>query len=170
MGDLVRNAREFAKERHSGQVRKYTGEPYFNHLAEVASIVRDYHNDEYMEAAAYLHDVVEDTETTIGAVESRFGDIVAGYVNGLTDVSKPNDGNRKIRKAMDREHIWAQDDKTQIIKCADLISNTSSITQYDPDFAKVYLEEKRLLLEGMRESVNKHPIWKRAFDLIERPE
>lgn len=163
---LVIRAREFAKERHSGQVRKYTGEPYFNHLLEVVNIVRDYHNDRYMEAAAYLHDVVEDTDTTIGAVESRFGDIVAGYVNGLTDVSNPNDGNRKIRKAMDRDHLWAQDDKTQIIKCADLISNTSSITQYDPDFAKVYLEEKKLLLDGMRDRVKKHPIWIRAVDTI----
>lgn len=105
MGDTVENAIELAKNAHEGQVRKYTGEPYFNHLEEVANIVSEYTDDESMIAAAYLHDVVEDTDTTIGAVKSRFGDIVAGYVNGLTDISKPSDGNRKTRKKMDREHL-----------------------------------------------------------------
>lgn len=167
MTSIIKRAAGFARKVHVGQVRKYIGESYFNHVQEVASLVRDYHEDYYMIAAAYLHDVVEDTPVTNEEIRSRFGDIVAGYVSGLTDVSKPEDGNRAARKKIDREHTWSQPFKTQVIKCADLVSNSSTILIYDPSFAKVYLEEKRLLLDGMKSETKKHPLWKRAFEFIE---
>jgi len=67
----------------------------------------------------------------------------------LTDVSKPEDGNRAVRKARDREHTAAAPAEAQTIKLADLISNSRSIMAHDPAFAKTYLEEKRLLLAVM---------------------
>ena len=76
-----------------------------------------------------------------------FGIDIATMVNWLTDVSRPEDGNRARRKAIDREHTARAPAEVQTIKLADLISNSRSIMQHDPEFARVYLEEKRLLLE-----------------------
>jgi hypothetical protein len=78
-----------------------------------------------------------------------FGIDIATLVGWLTDVSKPENGNRTVRKAIDRAHSAEAPAEAQTIKLADLISNSKSIMQYDPGFAKTYLEEKRLLLEVM---------------------
>jgi hypothetical protein len=67
-------------------------------------------------------------------------------------VSKPTDGNRATRKAIDREHSISAPPAAQTVKVADLISNTKSITEYDPNFANVYINEKALLLEGLKKA------------------
>jgi (p)ppGpp synthase/HD superfamily hydrolase len=148
---MVERARVFATAAHAavGQVRKYTFEPYIVHPAEVASIVRSVPHTDEMVAAAWLHDTVEDTDVTIEDVRAEFGDKVAELVGWLTDVSRPEDGNRAVRKAMDREHSAAAPAEAQTVKLADLIANTRSIMKHDVAFAKTYLEEKRLLLEVM---------------------
>ena len=102
-----------------------------------------------MIAAAWLHDVVEDTGVTLELVRAEFGDKVADLVGWLTDVSRPDHGNRAARKAVDRAHSAAAPAEAQTVKYADLISNTKSILKHDPEFAKTYLEEKRLLLDVM---------------------
>jgi (p)ppGpp synthase/HD superfamily hydrolase len=102
-----------------------------------------------MVAAAWLHDVVEDTGVTIETIRAEFGTEVAELVGWLTDVSKPEDGNRATRKAVDRAHTAEAPAEAQTIKLADLISNSKSIMEHDPAFAKTYLEEKRLLLAVM---------------------
>ena len=147
--DMVEKARVFATAAHAavGQVRKYTGEPYIVHPFEVAMMVRQVGGTPEMVAAAFLHDTVEDTDVNMETIEREFGPEVAEIVFFLTDVSRPEHGNRATRKAMDRAHIAKADARAQTIKLADLISNCSSIVKYDPEFAKVYLEEKRLLLE-----------------------
>ena len=154
---LVEHARMFAHGAHFavGQLRKYTNEPYIVHPAEVASIVATVPDaTEEMLAAAWLHDVVEDTGVTLDQVHLLFGADVAKLVFWLTDVSKPEDGNRAARKAIDRAHIAAAPAAAQTVKLADLISNTKSIMAHDEKFAKVYLEEKKLLLEVMTKA---HP-------------
>jgi (p)ppGpp synthase/HD superfamily hydrolase len=133
-----------------GQKRKYTFEPYIVHPAEVAKIVAGVPGaTPDMVAAAWLHDVVEDTGCTFTDIHMGFGIDIATLVQWLTDVSKPEDGNRAARKAIDRAHSAQAPAEAQTIKLADLISNSRSIVQHDPEFAKVYLEEKRLLLEVM---------------------
>jgi len=148
--DIVRKAQVYAMAAHASvkQVRKYTGEPYIVHPAEVASIVASVPGSTPdMVAAAWLHDVVEDTGCTFTDVHMAFGIDIATLVGWLTDVSKPEDGNRATRKAMDRAHTAEAPAEAQTIKLADLISNSRSIMAHDPEFARVYLEEKRLLLE-----------------------
>lgn len=149
MMNTVERAKVFATAAHAavGQTRKYTGEPYVVHPIEVASLVESVGGTEAMVAAALLHDVLEDTGVTVDVLEEQFGSEVADLVLWLTDVSKPGDGNRSTRKALDRQHSAAAPAAAQTIKVADLISNTRSIVAHDPGFAKVYLEEKRLLLE-----------------------
>ena len=147
--DVVEKARVFATAAHAavGQLRKYANEPYIVHPFEVAMTVKQVGGTPAMIAAAYLHDTVEDTGVTLEMIEREFGLEIRDMVFYLTDVSRPEMGNRAKRKAIDREHIAKADAKAQTIKLADIISNCSSIVKYDPEFAKVYLEEKRLLLE-----------------------
>lgn len=148
--DIVRKAQVYAMAAHAavGQRRKYTNEPYIVHPAEVASIVASVPGSTPdMVAAAWLHDVVEDTGCTFTDIHMAFGIDIATLVGWLTDVSRPEDGNRATRKAMDRAHTAEAPAEAQTIKLADLISNSRSIMQHDPEFARVYLEEKRLLLE-----------------------
>lgn len=144
--DLIRKARAFAARAHDGQLRKYTNEPYIVHPISVAEIVKIVPHTPEMVAAALLHDTVEDTDTTLLEILDEFGPTVARYVDGLTDVSRKSDGNRAARKAIDRAYLSRQPPEVKTIKLADLIDNTKTITLYDPGFAKVYLEEKRLLL------------------------
>ena len=148
---LVERARVFATAAHTAvaQLRKYTHEPYIVHPAEVASIVERAGGPPEMIAAAWLHDTVEDTGVTIEVVRAEFGREVAELVGWLTDVSRPEQGNRAIRKAIDRAHSASAPAEAQTIKLADLISNTRSIMAHDEKFARTYLEEKRLLLEVM---------------------
>ena len=144
----IRRAELFAAAAHTavGQFRKYTGEPYYVHPREVAAIVQSAGGDDAQVMAAHLHDVVEDTHITIEQIQFFFGDDVAALVEDLTDVSLPVDGNRADRIAIDREHTAQASLRAKMIKLADVISNTRSIVEHDQKFAKVYLEEMRLLL------------------------
>ncbi len=167
---LYDRALTYATEMHTGQVRKYTGEPYIMHPLEVVHILKrhGFDNDRIL-SAAILHDVVEDTPATFKDIFSKFGSTVFEYVFWLTDASKPEDGNRIMRKMIDRIHIAGCPHKeVKVIKCADLISNTGSIVQHDPGFAKVYLGEKRTLLKepGMRR-ISGDPIYREALELSE---
>ena len=138
---------KFATAAHGDQRRKYTNDPYINHPIAVAEIVETVPHTPEMIAAALLHDVVEDTDVTIEQVEAKFGYKVAELVGWLTDISRPEDGNRKTRKALDRDHSANAPAEAQTIKLADLIHNTISIAEHDPNFWKVYREEKIELLK-----------------------
>ena len=147
--DIIEKARVFATAAHgaAAQLRKYTMEPYIVHPREVASIVAQHGGSDTQIAAAWLHDVVEDTGVTIEVIREEFGTEVADLVGWLTDVSRPEQGNRATRKAIDRAHSAMAPAEAQTVKLADLISNCTSIREHDENFAKTYFEEKRLLLE-----------------------
>lgn len=140
----VHHAMLFAREAHAQQLRKYTGNPYADHLAEVAGIVATVDRSEITIAVAWLHDTVEDTGVTVDLIAERFGHAVALGVGYLSDLET---GNRAVRKAASRARLATAPSWVQTIKCADLISNTSSIVKHDPAFAVTYLAEKRALLE-----------------------
>lgn len=146
------DAMTFARKVHVNQQRKYTGNPYADHLAEVAGIVATVAGEftgasrEQAIAVCWLHDCIEDQGVTQGELYDQFGGTVAYGVLMLSDLEP---GNRAERKAASRERLAASEPWVQTIKCADLISNTSSIVRHDPTFARTYLEEKRLLLDVM---------------------
>jgi (p)ppGpp synthase/HD superfamily hydrolase len=145
MTTLVTRAAEFARTAHAGQVRRYTGEPYFNHAAAVAHLVAASGADEATIAAAFLHDTLEDTATTFNELLAAFGLEVATLVLEVTDVA--SHGDRAARAALARAHLAKASARAKTIKLADVIDNTGSIAERDPEFAKVYLAEKRALLE-----------------------
>lgn len=157
MTTITEHAKAFAMKAHAGQVRKYTGEPYFTHLEEVAEILRGSVRGsvasencsigdaksvvrfDVMAAAAYLHDTLEDCEVTCDELAQEFGTIVASYVWLLSDINQT--GNRASRKLQTRLRLYGAGEDVQNIKCADIISNASSIIKHDPKFAKVYVNE-----------------------------
>ena len=136
-----------------GQVRKYTGEPYVTHPIRVMNLVSTVVQDERVLAAALLHDVIEDTHITKEDIQKAFGVEVADMVVALSDPPKVEGGpNRKARKAQDRVRLSQAPADVQTVKVADMIDNTESIVAHDPKFAKLYLEEKRLLLEVLTDA------------------
>ncbi len=83
----VRRAYEFANDQHSEVVRK-SGEPYISHPIAVAIILAEMQLDPDALAAALLHDVIEDTETTFEDIESVFGETVAKLVDGVSKLGQ----------------------------------------------------------------------------------
>jgi (p)ppGpp synthase/HD superfamily hydrolase len=148
--DRAYEAMMFAREVHRDQVRRYTGNPYVDHLAEVCGIAMSvgWHNahihPDTLMAVCWLHDCIEDQGVEPDEIQRQFGDDVALGVTTLSDLEV---GNRAERKAASRDRLAKAPGWVQTIKVADLISNTSSIVQHDPKFAVTYLEEKRLLLD-----------------------
>jgi hypothetical protein len=149
MSELVLNAAAFASQAHRriNQLRRYSGQPYEVHLKSVAGLVESVIDDPEMIAAAWLHDVVEDTPATVEDVERAFGPAVAALVMELTDVSRPGHGNRGARVKIYREHLASSSERAKTIKLADLIDNCRDIVRHDPRFAPVYLAEMAALLD-----------------------
>jgi (p)ppGpp synthase/HD superfamily hydrolase len=150
---LIDDARMFAVAAHAaiGQKRKYTGEDYITHPDAVVKILRRHVPTVTapMLAAAWLHDVLEDTQVTFETIRFEFGEEVAGYVLGLSHASKPEDGNRETRKMIDAKFLEIQCAEVQTIKVADLMHNTISIVHHDKGFAQTYIPEKMTLLKLM---------------------
>lgn len=162
--NLEQQAKEFATAAHFGQTRKYTGVAYITHPESVVSILKEVEHTEEMIAAGWLHDVIEDCGVSRKTILEQFGWSVFALVDDLTDVSKPSDGSRKIRKQLDLEHLSTAHPSAKTIKLADILDNTSSILKYDPEFAKVYLPEKRASMEVLKEG---NPVlWKRADKFV----
>lgn len=162
--DLVRGAMHFAWDRHKGQVRKYTGEPYFFHCSRVAQLVDLSGGSQESIAAAFLHDTIEDTNTTYEELVGTFGVVVADMVLDLSDVSKPSDGNRAERKKLDRIAYIFASPKVKTIKLADMIDNSLCILKHDKKFAEIYLPEKALLLNYL--VGGSEELFKRAQDIL----
>jgi len=163
---LLDRAIEYATEKHKTQRRKYMSMNYITHPLTVMEIVRanvPCHTPDML-CAAVLHDVVEDTNATIDDIDKIFGSDIANHVYYLTDISKPTDGNRRIRKEIDLNHISAGGFEVHTIKLADLIDNSMSILLFDRNFAKVYINEKERLIKVL---VNGYaPLHKIAQEII----
>jgi len=169
--DLLDMAICFCRAGHAAaaQKRKYTGEDYYHHPEEVALLVHDTlleKSTDVMIAAALCHDLVEDTGITLEFIELNLGKDVAELVEMLTDISKPEDGNRAQRKEIDRQHTAKASPAAKTIKLADLISNSKSILEHDKDFARVYIKEKELLLEVLTEG--DPTLYAQAKDIVEK--
>ncbi len=152
MLSLEERARRYAAKAHAAcdQRRKYTLEPYIVHPAAVVELVRSVCSVEEMLAAAWLHDTVEDTGTTLIDIQEHFGPDVATLVAMVTNPELPSGTNRMNRKRAHFLHTASASSDAQTIKLADIIDNTREILRYDPHFARVYLIEKRIQLAGLQ--------------------
>lgn len=162
-------AKAFATRHHaavgrSGQLRKYTGESYLVHPQEVANIVRSIEHTSAMISAAWSHELLEDTGATADEIRHELGSDVLDLVRMLTKISKPQDGNRAKRVAIDRDHFGRASADGKSIKLADNLSNTRTIVDRDPAFAAVYLPEKLREVEVLRGG--DQTLWQRAYDQV----
>ncbi len=159
----------FAIFAHSGQERKYTGDPYIHHPIAVAKIIKDLGMHEDYQCAALLHDVVEDTNVTNQTIEQEFGIIVAKIVEQLTDVytheAYPNIA-RKERKMLECYRLSKVSGNAKTIKLADIIDNTPSIVANDPAFSKIYIPENEELLQAL--SGGDHFLMAQAVQVIKK--
>lgn len=163
MTDRIMLARDTAADFHRHQKRRYTDEPYLNHLENVATLVQEHGGSENDIIVAILHDSVEDTPMTFTLLQKLFGDDVATGVWWLTDTHRDL-GNRNTRKLLDRTRLAAAPPNIQSIKLCDLIDNTSTIMKHDPEFGERYLGEKLQLLHIMNRGNNR--LWERTHNLI----
>lgn len=149
---LIQMAKRFAIYHHNRikHKRRYTGEPYWHHCQEVAKFIEVHGGTAEQVAAAWLHDVVEDTGVKMQTIYRWFGWTIGHLVEGLTDVSKPSDGNRATRKEIDRQHTANQVRAVRFIKLADVVSNARSIVVHDKDFAVVFISEIEKLLPALK--------------------
>lgn len=159
--DFTQKARRFAELAHGlvlngqgelGQRRKGSNEPYTKHLSEVAKLVAENGGDEAQVAAAWLHDVVEDTPIPLSHVRTVFGSDVAQLVQELTDqFTKQNYPglNRHQRKAKEVERLSKISDRAKTIKYADFVSNLESVSVLGPNFGEVYTREVAEALKSM---------------------
>jgi (p)ppGpp synthase/HD superfamily hydrolase len=149
--NAIEYAIEFAGKKHSdvNQVRKWSGLPYITHPIAVSNILKAH--VEWISSteliAAILHDTVEDTNTTFDEIDALFGKEVRDLVWWLTDVAKPEDGNRATRMAINREHIRNAPESAQTIKAADCIHNLQNCVKLSGCFAFKYIPEKRATFE-----------------------
>src|SRR5258705_13183274 len=120
---LVSEAAEPAARRHNGMARKGRGnEPYINHLAEVANLLSAVTDgaDAELVAAGWLHDTIEDTETTREELAEKFSEHVASLVAEVTDDMNLPKPERRQRQIADAPH---KSPDAKLIKIADKVSN-----------------------------------------------
>ncbi|HEX6601358.1 MAG TPA: HD domain-containing protein [Solirubrobacterales bacterium] len=123
---LVRNALEQARADHAGQVRNGSGGmPYIEHPVTVAARLDEHGYRDEVLAAALLHDVVEDSETSLDELREKFGEEVAGMVGALTD-DESIDSYRE-RKAEHRERVSATSTEALAIYAADKLTNAITL-------------------------------------------
>jgi GTP diphosphokinase / guanosine-3',5'-bis(diphosphate) 3'-diphosphatase len=136
--ELLRRAYVFSAKEHKGQVR-YSGEPYLIHPLEVADILADMRLDVVAIASGLLHDVVEDTLTSIDRIQEVFGPEVAHVVEGVTKLSAIPFSSVEERQAENlRRMLLAMVDDIRVImvKLADRLHNMRTLYHMP--------EEKRL--------------------------
>jgi (p)ppGpp synthase/HD superfamily hydrolase len=163
------DAQVFSIAAHSavGQFRKHSLLPYYTHPEKVANLLylaKD--TTEEMFIAAYLHDVVEDTEVTIHTIRSLFGDKVAYLVEGLTKDVYPSGTKRSMKFKAEVQRIKRYSPEVKTIKIADSIDNMRDYIAQDPTYARnIYLPEKRILLDkALKEGDT--TLWLMADNLI----
>lgn len=167
MDTTLKHIQDFATKFHDGQLRKYTGEDYVTHVIEVARLVKENDGTFEMQAAALMHDLLEDTDLIANEISTFLleltkkpnvfmtveqADDIVELVIELTDTytHEAYPGlNRKTRKAMEANRLSKASTEAKFIKFYDMVDNTKSIVEHDPKFAEVYLVEKQHLLDVM---------------------
>ncbi|HLW53102.1 MAG TPA: HD domain-containing protein [Candidatus Angelobacter sp.] len=128
----ILDAASFAAEKHAAQRRKgHAGEPYINHLIEVAALITSSGEalDTELVMAGFLHDTIEDTGVTAQELEQRFGkDVTALVVEATDDKSLP----KQTRKNLQIETAPHKSPRAQVLKLADKISNLRSLLSSPP--------------------------------------
>ena len=143
--DMIEKAYNLANDAHKGVCRR-SGEPYICHPLAVARLVLDLGMDSESIAAALLHDVVEDTPTTLDDLTAQFGSEVAQMVDGVTKLNRIPIFDKEQQQAENVRKIllaMSHDIRVMIIKLADRIHNMRTLKFLPPE------KQRRIALETM---------------------
>jgi GTP pyrophosphokinase len=164
----VRQALQYATQAHAGQTRS-GGDPYISHPVRVANIIKQYkqsHNIDALIAAAYLHDTIEDTDTTHEALHDLFGGLVASLVLELTSDLE------QIKKVGKKEYLakkMAHDMSSYglVIKLADRLDNVKDIaTAKSPEWRARYKAETEHIMDYLEKNRVLSGTHKKLIELI----
>ncbi len=141
---LVGRAYDYARNAHKDQKRK-NGEPFFSHCLAAAESVAEWGLDETTIAAALLHDVVEDTPSTLSAIKEKFGEDVAFLVDGVTKIGQVRYRGIEAKVENLRKFILylSKDIRVILVKLADRLHNMKTLYALPPQ------KQKRIALETM---------------------
>lgn len=135
-------AQAFALERHG--VQDHGSLKIGDHLTDVANNARKHYDPhvniceaEDIVSAAWLHDVVEDTQTTVPEIEESFGSSVANLVNLLTDKS----GRNRLERHLRTYHAIRTDPDATLIKLCDRRHNQERSINHGEHWLVMYLNE-----------------------------
>jgi len=180
--ERVREAFDYAEVAHKGQKRQ-SGEAYITHPVAVADILADLHLDGPTLTAAILHDVVEDTPSSMAEVEQRFGKEVAELVDGVTKLDQVQFKSRKEAQAESfRKMILAmvRDIRVIMVKLADRTHNMRTIAAMPPEKRRSVAREtleiyapiaNRLGIHSIKlelEEMGFHTLYPQRYRIIER--
>ena len=161
---LITKAAHLAAQVHAQQRRKgKAAEPYFNHLADVSSVLARHGADAALIAAGYLHDAIEDQGVPPDLIRREFGDDVLKLVVEVTDDKSLPKGRRK---ALQIEHAASMSRRGQMLKIADKLSNLTALLESPPSDWSIqrrreYADWALLVVNGCRTG---HPQMAVEFD------
>ncbi len=141
---LVEKAYNFAKKAHEGQ-KRYSGDPYFVHVAETGKALADMDMSATTVAAGLLHDTIEDTDTTAEDIQKEFGDEILHLVEGVTKLGhvRYHGLQRHAESLRKLFAATAQDVRVMIIKLMDRLHNARTL-EYVPEHKR-----QRIALETL---------------------
>ncbi|MEM6667324.1 MAG: HD domain-containing protein, partial [Pseudomonadota bacterium] len=133
--ERLSRAYEFARQHHGEQKRK-SGDPYYFHPVAVAGLLTQVRLDEVSVIAGLLHDVVEDTDITLGQVETEFGRNVRELVDGVTKLTRLEYRSEETKQAENfQKFILAtvDDIRVLLVKLADRLHNMRTLSHLRED-------------------------------------
>ena len=141
---LIEKAYTFAKTAHGGQKRK-SGEPYFIHVFSTAKNLANLGMSPTVIASGFLHDVLEDTETTEEELTKEFGKEIVSLVKGVTKLGtvKYKGVERNVENLIKFFVSMSEDLRVLVIKLADRLHNIETLEHVRPD------KQKRIALETL---------------------
>ena len=164
---LIKKAYDYASEMHTGTVRK-SGEPYIHHPINVAYILTQITADAETICAALLHDVVEDTDTSIEEIETMFSKEIALLVDGVTKINKINFSTENDALIAYHRKIFvglSEDVRVIILKLADRLHNMRTLWALSEEKQKENAKETLEILTPIAHRLGIHKIKSELEDL-----
>ena len=177
--NVIQEAKDFATKAHEGQfLKNASAHSFITHPERVVRLVTDAGGTSEEIAAAWLHDVVEDTKVTIEEIKKLFGREIAELVDGLTDPDHFSEHPHRIRKAWQAERVGDKGLGVKKVKLADQTVNTEMMgfdppVGWDPLQRLEYVEGARLIslkCKGISSALDKNfeKIYHKAFNAIRK--
>lgn len=167
LSELEKKAWKFAEKSHAGVVRKFTGDPYFEHVRKVFKLVKKVDTRESLGCAALLHDTLEDCypQVTYEILVEEFGEEIANLVKELTSKEDLIEVMGKAEYLLDKMVTMSND--ALIVKLCDRLQNLSDHFTASDKFRQKYYNETKYIMEGLKEYRQLNKPQRTVVNLIE---